>query len=170
MIPKYERASYAGDVMFAGFTAFTWFHTIISLVMLVAGFVMMIGLFKSERRPGWTALFLVTGVLTSATGFGFTPVFPLQPSHQVGIISLVLLALAILGLYVFRLAGAWRWIYVVTAMLAFYLDAFVFVVQIFRKVPGLGGEGSPGFAAAQGILLVVFGWLTWRAVRKFHPA
>src|SRR5438105_1289676 len=122
--------------MFAGFTAFTWFHTVVSLVMLIAGCAMMLGMFRSEGRRGWTALFLLTGVLTSATGFGF-PFDKLLPSHIVGIISLVLLAVALLARYAFHLAEPWRWIFVVTAMVAFYLDAFVLVVQIFRKVAGL---------------------------------
>ena len=156
--------------MFAHFTAFTWFHTIISLAMLVAGFFMMLAMFRSERAKGWSAAFLATGILTSVTGFGFQPVLPLQPSHWVGIISLVLLAVAVFARYVMRLPEPWRWIYAICVMLAFYLDAFVFVVQIFRKVPGLGGEGSTGFMAAQGVLLVVFVYLIWKAVKRFHPA
>lgn len=155
--------------MFAGFTAFTWFHTIISLVMLIAGCVMMLGMFRSEGRRGWTALFLLTGVLTSVTGFGF-PFDKLLPSHYVGILSLVLLAIALLARYAFHLAEPWRWIFVITVMVAFYLDAFVLVVQIFRKVAGLGGEGSPGFMAAQGVLLVLFVYWTYKAVKGYHPA
>ena len=156
--------------MFAGFTTFTWFHTIISLVMLVAGVAMMVGMFHSEGRRGWTALFLLTGVLTSATGFGFLPIDKLLPSHYVGILSLILLAIAILARYAFHLAEPWRWIFVVTTMIAFYLDAFVLVVQIFRKVPGLGGEGSPGFIGAQGVLFVLFAYWTYKAVKGYHPA
>jgi hypothetical protein len=155
--------------MFAGFTAFTWFHTVISLVMLIAGFAMMLGMFHSEGRRGWTALFLLTGVLTSATGFGF-PFDKLLPSHIVGIISLVLLAIALLARYAFHLAEPWRWIFVITAMVAFYLDAFVLVVQIFRKVAGLGGEGSTGFMAAQGVLFVLFAYWIYKAVKGYHPA
>jgi hypothetical protein len=155
--------------MFAGFTAFTWFHTIISLVMLIAGFAMMLGMFRSEGRRGWTALFLLTGVLTSATGFGF-PFDRLLPSHIVAIISLVLLAIALLARYAFHLAEPWRWIFVITAMVAFYLDAFVLVVQIFRKVAGPGGEGSTGFMAGQGVLLVLFVYWTYKAVKGYHPA
>jgi hypothetical protein len=155
--------------MFAGFTAFTWFHTIISLVMLVAGFAMMFGMFRSEGSRGWTALFLLTGVLTSATGFGF-PFDTLLPSHYTGIVSLVVLAIALLARYVFHLAEPWRWIFVVTAMIAFYLDAFVLVVQIFRKVSGLGGEGSTGFMIAQLVVLVVFIYWTYLAVKRYHPA
>jgi hypothetical protein len=155
--------------MFAGFTAFTWFHTVISLVMLIAGFAMMLGMFRSEGSRGWTALFLLTGVLTSATGFGF-PFDKLLPSHIVGIISLVLLAIALLARYAFHLAEPWRWIFVITAMVAFYLDAFVLVVQIFRKVAGLGGEGGTGFMAAQGVLFVLFAYWIYKAVKGYHPA
>ena len=155
--------------MFAGFTAFTWFHTVISLVMLIAGFAMMLGMFRSEGRRGWTALFLLTGVLTSATGFGF-PFDKLLPSHIVGIISLVLLAIALLARYAFHLAEPWRWIFVIAAMVAFYLDAFVLVVQIFRKVAGLGGEGGTGFMAAQGVLFILFAYWIYKAVKGYHPA
>lgn len=155
--------------MFVGFTAFTWFHTVISLVMLIAGFAMMLGMFRSEGRRGWTALFLLTGVLTSATGFGF-PFDKLLPSHIVGIISLVLLAIALLARYAFHLAEPWRWIFVIAAMVAFYLDAFVLVVQIFRKVAGLGGEGGTGFMAAQGVLFILFAYWIYKAVKGYHPA
>ncbi len=162
--------------MFAGFTAFTWFHTIISLVMLVAGFAMMFGMFRSEGRRGWTALFLLLGVLTSATGFGF-PFDKLLPSHYTGILSLIVLAIAILSRYVFHLAEPWRWIFVITAMIAFYLDAFVFVTQLFLKVPALHALAplapdvpQPPFAIAQGVVLLVFVYWTYKAVRGYHPA
>jgi hypothetical protein len=160
----------AEATVFADLTAFTWLHTILSLVMLVAGVAMMLGMFHSQGRRGWTALFLLTGVLTSVTGFGFLPIDKLLPSHYVGILSLILLAIALLARYAFHLAEPWRWIFVVTAMIAFYLDAFVLVVQIFRKVPGLGGEGSPGFIGAQGALFVLFAYWTYKAVKGYHPA
>src|ERR1043166_1436790 len=99
--------------MFAGFTAFTWLHTIISLIMLLAGTAVTFGMIAGKRCEGWTALYLVTAVLTSATGFGFLPIAQLLPSHILAILSLVLLAIALLARYAFHLAGAWRWIFAV---------------------------------------------------------
>jgi hypothetical protein len=156
--------------MFAGFTAFTWFHTILSLIMLVSGIVVTFGMIGGKRCEGWMGIYLVTAVLTNATGFGFTPVTPLMPSHYVGILSLVLLAIALLARYAFHLAGAWRAIFAVMIVLTVYFDAFVFVVQIFRKVPGLGGDQGPVFGAVQGVVFVVFLVLTILAARRYPRA
>src|SRR5712671_6871727 len=93
----------------------TTVHVIISLIAIVSGIIVMFGLLGSKRMPGMTAIFLLFTILTSATGFLF-PFTQLLPSHMVGILSLVLLAIACLALYAMRLAGPWRWIYVVTAL------------------------------------------------------
>src|SRR6478672_7896769 len=114
--------------------AFTLLHVIISLVGIVSGFIVVFGMLSAKRLDAWTGLFVLTTVLTSVTGFGF-PFTHLLPSHKVGIISLVVLAIAILARYSFHMAGKWRWIYVVTAMIALYLNVFVLVVQSFEKVP-----------------------------------
>jgi hypothetical protein len=154
-----------------GFTLFTWFHILLSLVMLVAGFVVVKDLLGSRIDPTWMAVFLLTGVLTSATGFGF-PFDRLIDSHFVGIASLVILALAILGLYVFKLAGAWRWIFALSVVLAFYFDALVGIAQLFKKVPALGAptaSNEPQFIVAQVILLAVIVWLCVKAYRQFRP-
>jgi hypothetical protein len=149
-----------------------WVHTAISLVALVAGFVVLYGLLTSQRLDGWTAVFLVTTVLTSATGFAFEAEF--QASHVVGIISLIVLTVAILARYAFRLDGHWRWVYVVTAVLALYFNAFVGVVQAFRHIPALTAlaptESEPPFAIAQVVLLIVFAVLGTAAVMRFRPA
>ena len=155
-----------------GLSLFTWFHVLLSLVMLVAGFVVVKDLFRSHIDATWMAIFLITGVLTSVTGFGF-PFDRLLPSHYVGIISLVILAAAILGLYVFKLAGPWRWIFALGVVLAFYLDAFVAIAQLFLKVPALGAptaSNEPQFAAAQLVLLAIIVWLCVKAYRQFRPA
>jgi hypothetical protein len=131
--------------MFAGFSLFTWFHTILSLIAIIAGFVVVRDLFASHSSPVWTFLFIATAALTSVTGFGFTA--PFRPSHVVGVISLVLLAGSTLALYVFRLAGPWRWIYAISQTLAQFLRVFVLVAQVFKKVPAFaiaavrGGRG-----------------------------
>ena len=153
-------------------SAFTTLHVVISLIAIAAGVVVLTGLLTGRPNIGWTALFLVTTVLTSVTGFMF-PFTHLLPSHIFGAVSLVLLGLAIAGLYAFRLAGAWGRIYVVTAMTALYLNVFVLVVQAFQKVPvlhALAPNGAePPFAIAQGLLLAAFVGLTIVAARRFRP-
>ncbi|MBN9006945.1 MAG: hypothetical protein J0H40_16205 [Rhizobiales bacterium] len=154
--------------------AFTLLHVAISLIGIVSGLVVMFGLLSSDRRPGWTALFLITTILTSVTGFGF-PFTKLLPSHVVGIISLALLAVAVIALYVGRLSGAWRWIYVVTAMTSLYLNIFVLVIQGFLKIGPLHAlapsnpPSGPPFAIVQGVVLVLFIAIVIGAVRKFRP-
>ena len=153
-------------------STFTLLHVIISLVAIVAGIVVVLGMLGSNRLAGMTALFLATTVLTSVTGF-FFPFAKLLPSHMVGIISLVVLAIAIVALYFCRMAGAWRWIYVVTAVLALYLNVFVLVVQAFQKIsflkPLAPTQSEPPFIAAQGVTLLIFIALGVLAVRSFHP-
>ena len=152
---------------------FTLVHVVISLVGIGSGLIVMYGLLTAKRLNGWTALFLLTTVLTSVTGFGF-PFDHLLPSHKVGIISLVVLAIAILARYPLRLAGAWRGIYVVTASIALYLNVFVLVVQSFEKVAALRAlapkQNEPPFLVAQVAVLVIFVVLTIMAAKKFRPA
>ena len=153
-------------------STFTLVHVLISLVGIASGLVVLFGLLSGKRLDGWTALFLITTVLTSVTGFGF-PFDHLLPSHKVGIISLVLLAIAILARYGLHMAGAWRWIYVVTAVMALYLNVFVLVVQGFEKVPALKAlaptQSEPPFLVAQLLVLALFIVLGIFAVKKFHP-
>ena len=153
-------------------SAFTTFHVVLSLIGIVAGLVAVIGMLGSRTLDGWTAIFLGTTILTSVTGF-FFPVDKVLPSHVVGVISLVVLAAAVLALYIYRLRGSWRWIYAATATLALYLNVFVLVVQGFLKVPFLhalapGGSELP-FVIAQGIVLVAFIALGFVATRSFQP-
>ena len=151
---------------------FTLVHVVLSLVGIFAGLVVVFGMLGSKRLEGWTAIFLATTVLTSVTGF-FFPFDKILPSHIVGIISLVVLAFAILALYALHLAGPWRWIYVVSAMLALYLNVFVGVVQAFQKVPLLASlaptQSEPPFLIAQAVVLVIFVVLGIAAVRSFRP-
>jgi hypothetical protein len=152
----------------------TLVHVIISLVGIVSGFIVLFGLYGSNRMPGWTALFLLTTILTNATGFLF-PFTKLLPSHIIAILSLVLLAIACIALYGTKLSGAWRWIYVVTAMIALYFNVFVLVIQAFLKVGPLHAlapsvpPSEPPFAIAQGVVLVFFIIVIIGAVRRFRP-
>jgi hypothetical protein len=120
----------------------------------------------------WTAIFLVTTILTSVTGFGF-PFDHVLPSHVVGAVSLVFLAVALFALYVKHLAGAWRWIYVVSAIIALWFNVFVLIAQSFMKISVLKAlapsQSDPPFQIAQGAALLVFIVLAILAVRKFRP-
>src|SRR6267378_7414424 len=115
---------------------FTSIHVVISLIGIFSGLVVLFGMLGSKQSKGWTALFLVSTVLTSATGFFFHSA-SFGPAHVVGVISLLVLAVAIIAVYIFHLAGAWRWVYVVSAVAALYLNVFVSIVQAFQKLPFL---------------------------------
>jgi hypothetical protein len=151
---------------------FTQLHVIISLIGIGSGLLVMYGLIKAKPFNGATLIFLLTTVLTSVTGFAF-PNEHVTPGMIVGGISLVMLALAIAARYLFHLGGAWRGIYVITAMISLYLNCFVLVVQLFEKVPGLHALApngkEPPFAIAQVTLMVIFIILTVMSVKKFHP-
>ena len=153
-------------------STFTAVHVVLSLIGIVAGIVVLAGMLRARRPAGWTALFLATTVLTSVTGF-FFPVDHLLPSHIVGIISLVVLAIALLALYGYRLAGSWRWLYVGSAVLALYLNVFVGVVQAFEKLPVLSRlaptQSEPPFLVAQVVVLAIFAVLGIRAGIRFRP-
>ena len=150
---------------------YTLLHVLISLVGIGSGLIVMFGFLTGKRLDGLTAVFLSTTALTSISGFGF-PVEHLLPSHIVGIISLAVLAVAIPARYVYHLAGAWRWIYVVGAALALYLNVFVLVAQLFMKVPALKAlaptQKEPPFLIAQIVVMLIFIGLTVLAVKKFH--
>jgi hypothetical protein len=154
-------------------SAFTQLHVVISLVAIGTGLIVLYGMFGSNRLAGWTAIFLATTVLTSVTGFLF-PREQILPSHIVGVISLVLLAIAIVAYYIGHVAGAWRWIYVVTALASLWFNVFVLVAQGFAKVPALHAlaptQAEPPFAIAQAIVFVIFVVLGVKAVRSFRPA
>jgi hypothetical protein len=155
-------------------STFTTVHVIISLIAIVSGIVVMFGILGSNRLPGLTAIFLLFTILTSATGFLF-PFDKLLPSHMIGILSLVLLAIACIALYGLKLSGAWRWIYASTAMVSLYLNIFVLVIQSFLKVPALTAlapgnpPSGPAFAVIQGIVLVFFVLVIIGAIRRFRP-
>ena len=158
-------------------STFVALHTIISLIGIVAGLIVMFGMLGSNRMPGLTAIFLLFTILTSATGFLIPPLLTEKPlpSHMVGLLSLVLLAIACFALYVQKASGKWRWIYVLTALLSLYLNVFVLVIQSFLKVPALHAlapsvpPAEPPFAIAQGIVLVFFIIVIIGAIRRYRP-
>jgi len=152
---------------------FLQIHVALSLVGIVAGVFVLYGLLTGKALGGWTALFLVTTILTSVTGYPIPP-FGFDPPRVVGTISLVLLAIAVGAFYLFHLAGAWRWVYVVTAVMALYLNVFVAIVQSFTKIPALVAlaptQSEPPFIVVQLVALIVFVVIGFVAVRRFHPA
>lgn len=152
--------------------AFTTLHVVISLIGIATGLLVVAGMLNSSRLGRWTAVFLATTVLTSATGFLF-PTSSFTPAQGVGYLSLVILAVALAARYVFHLVGTWRRIYVATAVTALYLNCFVLVVQMFQKFPALHAlapnQSEPPFQIAQGLLLLAFIVLGILAARRFHP-
>lgn len=157
---------------FFGSLAFTLFHTGLSLVAIATGLVVLRGLLRNDPMNGWTLWFLITTVATTVTGFLF-PFRGFTPALGTGIVSTVALVFTIPARYTFRLAGSWRWIYVVGAVFSLYLNCFVLVVQSFLKIPALNAlapQGNePPFAIAQGIVLVLFVIAGYLAVRRFRP-
>jgi hypothetical protein len=157
--------------MSSGLQIYTLIHVGISLLAIGSGFIVLFGLLAGKRLDRLTAFFLATTVLTSLTGFGF-PITGFTPGIIIGIISLVVLAPAIYARYPGRLAGFWRPVYVVMAVIAQYLNFFVLIVQSFMKVPALHSlapNGSePPFLIAQVVTLVAFIVLGSLAVIRFH--
>src|ERR1700687_3611610 len=152
--------------------AFTQFHVLLSLIGIFSGIAVVLAMLGPNRLPTLTAIFLLTTVATSVTGFMFH-FASFGPPEIIGAISLVVLGIAILALYGYKLAGAWRWIYVAAAVFALYLNVFVGVVQTFQKVAFFHAlaptQTEPPFAVAQGLVLIAFVALGIAAVRKFHP-
>ena len=151
--------------------AYTAFHVVISLLGILAGFVVMAGMLTASPLDGWTAFFLITTIATSVTGF-FFPAKRVTPAHVVGVISMVVLALAVYARYSADLTGSWRWIYVATAVAAQYFNVFVLVVQMFQKIPSLNvlapTQKERPFQLAQAAVLFVF--VAWGVLAglRFH--
>src|SRR4051812_33497978 len=158
-------------------STFVTVHVIISLIGGAGGIIVMFGLLTPRQMPGLTAIFLLFTILTSATGFLIPPLLSdkLLPSHIIGALSVLLLAIACFALYGQKLSGAWRWIYVLTAVTSLYLNVFVLAIQSFLKLPALHAlapsvpPSEPPFAILQGIVLVFFIVVIVSAIRRFRP-
>ena len=151
---------------------YTLIHVVISLIAIVLGVIVLIGMMRAKKLERLTWYFLVTTAFTSITGFGFG-LDPLLPSHIVGLISLTVLVIAIVARYVMGMAGKSRAIYVITAVIALYLNVFVLVVQGFEKVAALKAlaptQKEPPFLIAQLVVMALFVVLGILAVKKFRP-
>jgi hypothetical protein len=156
-----------------GMTPFTLFHVVISLIGIVSGFVVAYGLLTSKRLDEWTLGFLITTAATSVTGF-FFPIHGMTPALIVGVISMILLIVAIVARYAYRMEGVWRWTYAVTALTSLWFNVFVLVAQSFQKIPTLHAlaptQSEPPFLIVQGIVLVSFVLIGVFAVRRFRPS
>jgi len=156
-------------------SAFTTLHVVISLIAIVTGLVVMFGMLSSTKPGGLTGVFLLFTILTSVTGFMF-PFNGVTPGILIGILSCILLAIACFAIYGQKLTGAWRWIYVLTALISLYLNVFVLVIQSFLKIPPLhelapgNPPAGPSFAVVQGIVLVFFVIMIIQVWRRFRPA
>ncbi len=150
---------------------FTAVHVAISLIGIGSGFIVLFGLLKGNLVNFWNGLFLVTTILTSVTGF-FFPFTKVTPGIILGVLSLIVLAIALLALYGFHLRGGWRRTYAITAMIAQYFNVFVLIAQMFMKVPALHALAPTGteapFKIAQLLLLVIFIFLITLAGKRFH--
>jgi|SRR3989449_5827196 len=151
---------------------YTIIHVLISLLGIFTGLIVLFGMLAGKRLDDWTRWFLITTVLTSVTGF-FFPFHGFTPAIGVGIISLIVLAVAIFARYPRQLAGAWRWIYVACAVIALYFNVFVGVVQAFEKIPALKAmaptQTEQPFKLAQLIVLALFVVLGVAATIRFRP-
>jgi hypothetical protein len=158
--------------MIAGLSTFAWVHTLLSLVALVSGLVVVVGLFASRTPNGWTGLYLASAIATSLTGFGF-PFERFEASHWSGVVSLALLLAAVLARYVFHLAGAARWIYAAGSVLGLYFLVFIGIAQLFKKVPALKAMAptlsEPPFAVSALAATALFVVLAIVAAVKFRP-
>src|SRR3981189_3169836 len=156
--------------MIFGMTAFTFVHVVLSLIGIFSGFIVMFGLFAAKRLGGWTAIFLASTMATSVTGFLF-PFHKFLPSHGVGIVSLIVLAVAIFARYGRGLAGAWRRPYVFNAVISLYLNFFVLIAQLFMKVPALKAlaptQSEPPFLGTQVVVMLIFIVLGVLAAKRF---
>lgn len=152
-------------------------HVAITLIAILSGLAVLAQMLAGRLSSGLTGVFLATSVLTSVTGFVFFhPPHPPTPAQLTGVVALLVLVPTLYGLYVRHLAGAWRPVYVVGAVISLYLNVFVLVIQLFQKVPSpfqpMEGAppGGPVFGAVQAIVLLLFLLAGWRAAKKFHPA
>jgi hypothetical protein len=150
---------------------FTLIHVVISILGIISGLVAVGGLIAGVRLGGWIALFLLTTILTDVTGYGF-PFTAILPSHIVGAISLVALAIAVAAIYAKRLAGGWRTTFVVTSVFALWANTFVLMAQLMGKVPAIAtiapGPNAPAFGATQLLVVVIFVVTGWIAVKGFR--
>ncbi|HWX66595.1 MAG TPA: hypothetical protein VNZ27_09250 [Rhodanobacter sp.] len=147
---------------------FTAFHTVVSVVAILAGIGAMRGLFLGRVRSAAMAAFLVSAIVTTVTGFMF-PYHGFTPAIGVGVIALLVLAWALFAQRrTARSAGSGAQ-FAVAIVVSEYFLVFVLVAQIFAKLPALNALApnvkQPLFGAAQLIVLIAFAVIAARAAR-----
>ncbi|HEY2876861.1 MAG TPA: hypothetical protein VGJ56_33420 [Reyranella sp.] len=153
---------------------FTLLHVLLSVVGIAAGLIVVERLLRNRALGLSNTIFLVATILTAASGFLFpSRSAAFTPAQTLGMISLAMLLIAVVALYVGNLIGAWRWIYVVAAVVALYFNVFVGVVQSFAKVGRLRmlapTQTEPPFLLTQGAVLLFFLIVAVIALRRFQP-
>jgi hypothetical protein len=153
----------------------TILHVLISLVGIATGFVVVAGFIRSRTQVAWARWFLITTILTSVTGFLF-PFHGFTPGIGVGILSIVVLAVAVVAWNRSKMDRPWSRTFAVASIIALYFNVFVLVVQLFEKVPALRalapGQSEPPFAITQLVVLLTFitlGVLSVRGYRRVAP-
>jgi hypothetical protein len=120
-----------------------------------------------------TAVFLSMTALTSLTGFLF-PFKGVTPAIVLGVLSLIVVALAIVAQRRSATSGAWRGTYVIASATALYFNFFVLIVQSFQKIPSLHAlaptQSETPFKMAQLATLLIFISLATFAFRRFRLA
>jgi hypothetical protein len=150
----------------------TMVHVALSLIAIATGFLVIFQMIGGKTLGGLNSLFLATTILTSVTGF-FFPITKLTPGLVIGAISMVVLTIALFALYGKKLAGGWRTVYVVTAVMAQFFNVLVLIVQSFQKIPALHAhaptDDAPIVKIVQVCALVLCVALGVVAGKKFRP-
>ncbi|SFS00300.1 hypothetical protein SAMN05216570_1417 [Dyella sp. OK004] len=147
---------------------FTAFHTVISVVAILAGIGAVRGLFLGRVRSAAMATFLVSAIVTTVTGFMF-PYHGFTPAIGVGVIALLVLAWALLAQRRTALSAGSGAQFAVAIVVSEYFLVFVLVAQTFAKLPALNALApnvqQPFFGAVQLIVLIAFTVIAIRAAR-----
>jgi hypothetical protein len=157
-------------------SAFVAVHAFIGIVAIFMGFVVLFGLLNGKLSRPWNAVFLLTTLLTSASGLLFSST-KVTPGIVLGIVSLIILGIAIIALYGFHLQGLWRTSYVLSSMVPFYFNLAILFAIGFVRIPTLrqlaSATDGTAFKIAEALLLVLATSVIAIAVRKFrlnpHP-
>ena len=134
-------------------TPFTLFHVALSLIGIVAGLVILLGWLSGRSLKDWTWTFLIATITTSVTGF-FFPFKGVTPGIVLGIVSLVVLAIALVA---YR--RHWTRTFIATCAAAQFFNVLVFIVQAFQKLSPLhmfAPKGTEPIVAACQLLALLF--------------
>jgi uncharacterized membrane protein SirB2 len=150
-------------------------HVAVCFIALLAGALVLIALCGGRRQPILDAVLLLSSALVCLTGFPLAspPGTPTpDPARILGVMELVIVAIAALALYVGHLARVWRGIYIVAIVLAVYFNVFVAVTQAFLKIGFLHAFAptgkEPPFLIAQLVTLALFVVIGVTAFKRYR--